>query len=197
VNTNVKIPSAVKVEVVKGDLLDQPDLDLIVNAANTHMWHGGGIAGAIRRAGGPDLEKDSQRQRPVPTGGAITSVAGNLHYKAVVHAVGPIYDGGGHNEMELLRKAHLSALHEAHKWSLADGLRRVQAGEQNVENDSVSIGFPAISCGIFHFPVWLAAPIAVSAVRSIPANWNIGTVRFCLLDDDHVAAFESALEHLG
>lgn len=169
-----------RIEIVEGDLL-KADTDVIVNAANTHLAHMGGIAGAISRAAGPQLDRESKQKRPVPTGGAAITTAGKLPFKAVIHAVGPIWRGGSYQEMELLRKAYISAMRAA----------RVLAQDWS-EEPIRSVGFPAISCGIFHFPVDLAAPIAVNALRECE---SLGIdAKFYLLDPDHVAAFTAALK---
>ena len=162
-------------EIVQGDLLAQDDLDAIVNAANTELAHGGGIARAIAVAAGPDLEEESVEHPPVRVGDAGITTAGRLPFGAVIHAVGPIWRGGDAGEAELLASAHREALVTAAR----HGQRRV--------------GFPAISCGIFGYPVEEAAPVAVEAVREtmdeVPA---IELVRFVLMDDEHLAAFRRA-----
>lgn len=174
------------ISVVKEDMLTA-DVDLIVNAANTHMEHMGGIAGAIRKAAGPRLVIESKRQRPVPTGAAIVTSAGNMRradgtpYQGVVHVVGPIWGGGSFDERKLLHLAHRSALVKAHE--LADALAR-----------PVSIAFPAVSCGIFGFPIAEAAPIAVRAAATYIDHFNVHEIRFCLLDDLHVEHYTRALE---
>jgi O-acetyl-ADP-ribose deacetylase (regulator of RNase III) len=184
-----------EIVVVEGDLLKQ-DVDVIVNPANTHLEHMGGLAGAIVRAGGrvkvpsefeealradvkrPEyvIQAESRKLRPVPTGGAVATTAGDLPFKAVVHAVGPIWHGGDYFEEPLLRLAHLSACAEA----VARGATRV--------------GFPAVSCGIFGFPVRRAAPIAVRAARdALNAFGTLELVLFALTDDGHADAFREAL----
>lgn len=165
-----------RLRIVEGDLLRQTDLDAIVNAANTHLRHGGGIAGAISRAAGPRMQQESYRLAPVPTGGAVVSTAGNLPFKKVIHAVGPIYRGGEYHEAKLLRLAHMNTVRAA------------------ADQDFKKIGLPAISCGIFGYPVELAAPIAIQSLRDACAIYgDLDEVRVCLLDKRHIAAFIKAL----
>ena len=162
-------------EIVRADLLEQDDLEAIVNAANSQLAHGGGIARAIALAGGPELEEESVEHPPVAVGDAGITTAGRLPFRAVIHAVGPMWRGGGQGEAELLASAHREALAIA----VRNGLHR--------------IGFPAISCGIFGYPVEEAAPVAVGAVReTMDELSSIELVRFCLLDDEHLAAFRRA-----
>lgn len=164
------------IEVLKGDLLTQ-DVDVIVNAANTHLIHGAGIAGAITKAGGPSIQRESNAKRPIPTGAATTTTAGDLPFKAIVHAVGPVWGGGDYDEDRLLRFAHKSAV-----------IHAARVGAK-------SMAFPAISCGIFGFPADRAAPIAVKAVRDalkMPAL-GVAEVRFVLLGDAIYDAYEKAL----
>lgn len=170
-----------RIEIVQGDLLEQ-DVDVIVNAANTHLEHMGGIAGTISRAGGPAIQRESRRKRPIPTGDAVATTAGDLPFKAVVHAVGPIWGGGGAWEANLLRRAHMRSIGEAAKL------------------EARSVGFPAISCGIFRYPVEQAAPIALSAISDAletmdtypRSDVRIETVRICLAHDDHFEAYSLA-----
>lgn len=167
-----------QITVVQGDLLAQPDLDYIVNAANTHLEHMGGIAGAISRAAGPRLQAESRSVRPVPTGGAVATTAGKLPYRAVIHAVGPIWGGGTYDEARLLHLAVRNAL------VVADDLGRAH-GRQ------VKVGLPAISCGIFGYPVRQAAPVIVGALRGVTRP-NITEARIVVMDETHHSAFTDA-----
>lgn len=166
-----------QIAVVEDDLLTQ-DVHAIVNASNTHLEHMGGLAGAISKAAGKELQKECRKLRPVPTGEAVITLAYKLPQKYVIHAVGPIWRDGDIYEKELLYLAHQNALR------LAD--------EQNLR----TIAFPAISCGIFGFPVQEAAPIAMRAVRdwfrqNRDANGQVSVeeVRFCLPDSKMYEAF--------
>ncbi|MDY0297056.1 MAG: macro domain-containing protein [Acidobacteriota bacterium] len=115
-------------------LLDAP-AQAIVNAANSSLNHGGGVAGLISRAGGPEIQEESSRKAPVPTGTATHTGAGRLPFRWIVHTVGPVWQGGGKNERELLFKAVTSALEECE----ALGVR--------------TVAMPAVSTGIFAFPL--------------------------------------------
>jgi len=133
-----------------GDITRIP-ADVIVNAANERLAGGGGVDGAIHRAGGPAVMADLRRRygerRFCPTGSAVVSDAGDLPARWVVHAVGPIWRGGGHDERALLESAYRTSMR------LAEGL-----GAQTVT-------LPAISTGIYGYPRELAAPVALSAIR--------------------------------
>lgn len=100
------------VEFVIADLLAQ-EVDAIVNPANEHLAHGGGVAGLIARAAGPELEEDSRRIGGCPTGGAVVTRAGRLPQRAVIHAVGPVWRGGGAGEAALLASAHRAVIARA------------------------------------------------------------------------------------
>jgi len=166
-----------RIEVVTGDLLDQPDLNVIVNPANTQMTQAGGLARIIVDAAGEDVHRQSLQFKPLATGCAAHTRAGRLPYEAIVHAVGPVWGGGDALEMDLLRLAHLNAIRVA--------CQAVQPAR---------VGFPAVSCGEFGFPVQLAAQIAVRAAAD--SGEPVELVRFCLLDDNHLQAFQRAARAL-
>ncbi|HYN02315.1 MAG TPA: macro domain-containing protein [Vicinamibacteria bacterium] len=155
-------------EVVTGDLLKEP-VDAIVNAANGHLAHGGGVAAAIARAAGPALEEDGARivaeRGPIPVGDAVVTTAGRLPFKGVIHAVGP-HQGLGREE-ERLEQALQAAFVRAH------------------ERGWASVSFPAVSSGIFAVPLDVCARAYVRAVRGFfsahPATC-LRTVRLCLFD---------------
>lgn len=173
------------IQIIQGSILDFEG-DCIVNPANNHLNHGGGLARAIDDAARFDLDSPWQEERAasvkwiednaaaplVPTGGAYATSAGALPYKAVIHAVGPVWGGGDYCERDLLQLAHESALDLA------------------FERKFTSIAFPAISCGIFGFPVELAAPIAVTV-----AGWQTDSidVSFYIPEDHIYAAFKEVL----
>jgi O-acetyl-ADP-ribose deacetylase (regulator of RNase III) len=153
--------------VVRGDLLQEP-VDAIVNAANGHLAHGGGVAGVIARAAGPALQAESERivaaRGPLPTGSAVVTGAGRLPFKGVVHAVGPRH-GEGDEETKLFR-----ALIEAFR--LAD------------ERGWSSVSFPAVSSGIFAVPLDICARAYLKAARAAPLR----NVRLCLRDQPIIDA---------
>lgn len=162
-------------EIKFADILLE-DVDIIVNPANKFMAHGGGLARAMMDAAGQQVELESELQAPVGTGRAIITTAGDLPHKAIIHTVGPIWDDGDSNEHALLRKAYQNAL------------------ELVVLADCHSVAFPAVSCGIYRFPVEQAAPIAVKAILDFLEDHSDITVRICLLDDDHFRAFVQAVD---
>ncbi len=123
----------VTVQSVVGDITRE-EVDAIVNAANEYLQHGGGVAGAIVRAGGQVIQEESDHIGHTPTGSAVVTTAGALRTRFVIHAVGPVWRGGGHDEDNLLRSAVRSVLMRATELGLS------------------SIAIPAISSGIFGFP---------------------------------------------
>src|SRR5437763_1300988 len=130
------------IELVVGDLTEQ-EADAIVNAANTSLLGGGGVDGAIHRAGGPEILAESRLLGGCATGDAKATTAGRLPARHVIHAVGPVWSGGTAGEEELLASAYRRAVEVA--------------GELGCR----SLALPAISCGIYGFPLDRAAPIAL------------------------------------
>ena len=147
--------------MVRGNLLEEP-VDAIVNAANGHLAHGGGVAGIISRAAGPSLQEESDRlvasRGAFPTGAAVATTAGKLPFKGVIHAVGPRY-GEGDEETKLVK-----ALRAA--FSLA------------AERGWQSVAFPAVSAGIFSVPLDICARAYLAAARAA----RLRKVRLCLRD---------------
>jgi O-acetyl-ADP-ribose deacetylase (regulator of RNase III) len=158
--------------VVRGDLLQEP-VDAIVNAANGHLAHGGGVAGIISRAAGPALQAESDRivarRGRLPTGSAVVTTAGRLPFKGVIHAVGP-RNGEGEEEEKLFK-----ALTEA--WARAR------------ENGWDSVSFPAVSNGIFAVPLDMCARAYVRAARACPLR----NLRLCLRDQPVIDAVYALL----
>jgi O-acetyl-ADP-ribose deacetylase (regulator of RNase III) len=160
-----------RVTLLRGDITEQA-VDAIVNAANAQLAGGGGVDGAIHRAGGPSIADECATIGGCPTGEARATGAGALPARYVIHAVGPVWRGGAAGEDELLASAHRRALAVA-----ADlGCR--------------TVAFPAISTGIYGFPIDRAAPIALREARAAPAP--IEEVRFVLFSDADLMAFERA-----
>ena len=158
------------IEVVRGDITAQ-DVDAVVNAANSSLLGGGGVDGAIHRAGGPAILAECRRLGGCETGDAKATTAGELPARWVIHTVGPVWRGGGAGEADLLASCHRRSLEVA-----ADlGAR--------------SVAFPAISCGIYGYPPELAAPVALGAVQ----GHELDLVRFVLFGDDTYEAFQAAL----
>lgn len=147
---------------VVGDLTEQR-VDAIVNAANEALVAAAGVCGAIRRAGGDEIFEECARLGGCQTGDAKATGAGRLPARYVVHAVGPIWRGGGHGEAAQLSSAYRRAL------EVAESL------------DCRTVAFPALSTGIYGYPAELAAPVAVAAVRELEDRFD--EIRFVLLED--------------
>ena len=170
-----------EVELVQGDITQQCT-DAIVNAANAHLAGGGGVDGAIHRAGGPSIMQETRAKYPsgCPTGDAVITGAGKMSAKHVIHAVGPVYRGGKHGEPELLA----SAYHRSLEVAAAAGCG--------------SISFPSLSTGAYGYPVEDAAPIALrSVVAFLQTKPGIELVRFVLFDERAFQAFAQALAKLA
>jgi O-acetyl-ADP-ribose deacetylase (regulator of RNase III) len=150
------------ISFVVGDLTAQ-NVDAIVNAANEALAPGGGVCGAIRRAGGDEIFAECARLGGCATGDAKATGAGRLPAKHVVHAVGPVWSGGGAGEAELLASAYRRSLEVA------------------AELCCRTIALPALSTGIYGYPPELAAPVAVVAVREFTDRFD--EIRFVFLDD--------------
>ena len=165
------------IELVRGDITRQA-VDAVVNAANSSLLGGGGVDGAIHRAGGPRILEECKALRSerlkdgLPTGEAVATTAGNLPAKWVIHTVGPVY-AKSQDRSDLLASCHTASLR------IADEL------------GATSVAFPAISTGVYGYPLKEAAPVAVRAVRS--ADTNVAQVLFVLFDERSYRAFESAL----
>ncbi|MCE5264975.1 MAG: O-acetyl-ADP-ribose deacetylase [Deltaproteobacteria bacterium] len=167
------------IELVQGDITDE-ETDAIVNAANSGLRGGAGVDGAIHRAGGPAIMAETRKIGGCPTGQAVITTGGNLKAKRVIHAVGPIYRGGTEGEAELLASAYRSSL----KLASAHGLR--------------SIAFPAISAGIYGYPLAEAARIALStAIDYLQQHTDLERIRFVLFDRRTYDVFADELKKLG
>jgi O-acetyl-ADP-ribose deacetylase len=150
------------IEFVVGDLTEQR-VDAIVNSASTSLLGGGGVDGAIHRAGGPEILAECRLLGGCDTGDAKATTAGRLPARWVVHAVGPVWQGGEAGEAELLASAHRRALEVA------------------LDLRARTVGFPAISCGIYGYPPELAASVAIEAVH--PFEDAFDEIRFVFLGD--------------
>lgn len=171
------------VKIIMGDITEQ-ETEAIVNAANSGLMGGGGVDGAIHRAGGPQILAECKeiraRQGPLPTGRAVITSGGRLKAHYVIHTVGPVWSGGNRNEDELLRSAYRSSL--------------TLASERGIR----SISFPSISTGIYSFPVDRAARLALREVRDFVKNQpGFEEVRFVLFSAPVLQEFETAWEEIG
>jgi len=163
-------------ELTQGDITDL-DADAIVNAANTALQLGGGVAGAIRRKGGPKIQEECNKVGGTHVGGAVITTGGNLKAKYVIHAVGPRH-GEGHED-EKLKDATLNSL------ILAD------------KNNLKSIAFPAVSTGIFGFPKDRCATIMLSTtVAYLEGPTKLEKVVYCLYDKNTLEIFKRTLQAL-
>jgi O-acetyl-ADP-ribose deacetylase len=162
------------IELAQGDITAL-DVDAIVNAANEQLQLGAGVAGAIRRRGGPSIQEECDRLGGCPTGSAVVTGGGQLSAKWVIHAVGPIWHGGGEGEEMLLASAVRAALKRAD------------------EVGARSVALPAISAGVYGFPLARAAELSIGVARSFAAEArSVSRIVFCLYDDSALAAFERA-----
>ena len=167
------------IEFAVGDLTTE-EVDAVVLPANPELLPGGGASGAIHRAAGPEVAQACARLGPCATGDTKATSGGRLPASHIVHAVGPVWSGGGSGEAELLASAHRRSV------EVAAGL------------GCRSIAFPAISCGIYGYPPDLAAPVAVEAVtEAMRAHPEVELVRFVFLDPGLCRTFASAAEALG
>ena len=165
-----------RIEFVKGDIT-KVAADAIVNAANSRLAGGGGVDGAIHRAGGPSILEECRKIGGCPTGSAVATSAGNLPAKFVFHAVGPVYHGK-EKDVEQLATCHLTCLDLA------------------AEKGCRSIVFPAISTGAYGYPLREASVIAVGSVHGWLLNHPdaLETVTFVLFDEEALAAYRGAHE---
>jgi O-acetyl-ADP-ribose deacetylase len=175
---------AARVELVQGDLTRE-SVDAVVNAANSSLMGGGGVDGAIHRAGGPAILEECKRIRaergPLPPGEAVITTGGRLPCRYVIHTVGPVWQGGSAGEAETLGRCYTNSLAVA------------------ATHGCSSIAFPSISTGAFGYPVEKAAAVALSAVaealRKSPGT--VSRARFVLFSDRDLATYEAALAALG
>ena len=167
-----------KIKIIRDDITTLP-VDAIVNAANSALLRGGGVCGAIHRAAGPELEAECRTLDGCPTGEARITKGYRLPARYVIHAVGPVWHGGDQGEPDLLAACYRNSLALA----VQHGLR--------------TIAFPAISCGIFGYPVAAAARIAVGEVqRFLDASEDIDKVYLTCFGDEIYTAYQQAIQEI-
>jgi O-acetyl-ADP-ribose deacetylase (regulator of RNase III) len=168
----------ITLELTKGNIVKQPDMDAIVNAANAQLRTGGGVAGAIHSAAGPGLTEETRPLAPIQPGEAVLSGGHELPNDHVIHVLGPVY-GRDEPSDELLREGYENALRRAE------------------ENEIASVAFPALSTGAFGYPLDEAARIATKTILdAAPALDAVEHIRFVLFDDNALNAHEHALNAL-
>lgn len=151
-----------RIECVVGNIVKQPDMDAVVNAANAQMLTGGGVAGAIHRAAGPELERECRPLAPIRPVEAVITGAGRLPNRHVIHTLGPVY-GRDTPPDKLLADCYRNSLRRAE------------------ERELVSVAFPAISTGAFGYPSKEAAKVAFRAIKAISGNLTfVKRIRFVL-----------------
>jgi O-acetyl-ADP-ribose deacetylase (regulator of RNase III) len=168
-----------RIKLVKGDITALC-VDVIVNAANTTLLGGGGVDGAIHKAAGPELLEECKSLGGCTTGQAKITKGYRLSAKYIVHTVGPVWCGGAKGEHKLLASCYISSLKLAREYQ------------------AKSIAFPAISCGIYGYPVSQAAVIAIKETKQfLELNQELDEVIFVCFDDACYEAYQQALDSLG
>ncbi|SHK20732.1 O-acetyl-ADP-ribose deacetylase [Paramaledivibacter caminithermalis] len=168
-----------KINLIQGDITKQK-IEAIVNAANSTLLGGGGVDGAIHKAGGPEILRECKairkKQGGCHVGEAVITTAGNLPSKYVIHTVGPIWRGGTNNEPILLANAYKNSLKLAHK------------------NNIKSIAFPSISTGVYGYPIEKASIIALTTVKNVLDKISFKEIRFILFSNKDFNIYVSSVQ---
>jgi O-acetyl-ADP-ribose deacetylase (regulator of RNase III) len=171
-----------RLRLLQGDITRQ-ETEAIVNAANSSLMGGGGVDGAIHRAGGPQILEECKqivaRIGKLPAGEAVITTGGRLPARYVIHTVGPVWQDGRHGEPELLRNAYRNSLSLAKE----KGIR--------------SVSFPSISTGAYRFPIEKAARVALAAVRDFLQDNEFEEIRFVLFSEKDLQVYEEAWEEIS
>jgi O-acetyl-ADP-ribose deacetylase (regulator of RNase III) len=173
-----------KLALVKGDITEQA-VDAVVNAANSSLLGGGGVDGAIHRKGGSSILDECReirnRQGKLPTGEAVTTTAGDLPAKRVIHTVGPVWNGGDRGEPEKLADAYRNSLNQA------------------VDLGLETVAFPSLSTGAYRYPLDEAAEVALRTISAFleEHEGELREVRMVLFSQDDLEVYEDALEQIG
>ncbi len=169
------------ITLIQGDITQQAT-NAIVNAANSSLMGGGGVDGAIHRAGGSSILEDCKqivsKQGRLPTGQAVITTAGNLPCEYVIHTVGPVWHEGSSNESKLLADAYRNSLQVA------------------ADNNIKTICFPSISTGVYRFPIEKAARIALKAVDDFLQENPLDEVRFVLFSENDLEVYRQTAEEI-
>lgn len=165
--------SGIKIEFLKGDIASQADITAIVNAANAYLKPGGGVAGAIHRAAGPELEEACKKFAPIKPGEAVITSGYKLPNRYVIHCLGPVY-GKDKPEDKILQNCYLNALKLAEEYKID------------------SIAFPAISTGAFGYPIEEATKVVVKAIKEITPHLKyVKRIRFVLFNEEDLKVYEN------
>ena len=170
-----KMVNGITLECVKGDIVRQEDIDAVVNAANAQLQSGGGVAGAVHRAAGPELASECALLAPIRPGDAVITAGYGLPNRHIIHCLGPVY-GVDEPSASILADCYRNALRIAEQSNLG------------------SIAFPAISTGIFGYPIEEAAEVAIKTVLSVlPRLRYVKRIRFVLFDQKDLAIYSAVL----